>query len=65
MDHTEDTFVTPVFNGSASLRDASSYLVEDTAKNARRSQKIDDSYFNELFKDVSNLYDSFIKSQLN
>ena len=56
MDHTEDTFVTPVFNGSASLRDASSYLVEDTAKNARRSQKIDDSYFNELFKDVSNLY---------
>jgi multiple sugar transport system substrate-binding protein len=32
MDHTEDTFVTPVFNGSASLRDAASYLVEDTVK---------------------------------
>ncbi len=56
MDHTDDTFVTPVFNGSASLRDAASYLVEDTAKNARRGQSIDDEYFSELFKDVRNLY---------
>ena len=56
MDQTDDTFVTPVFNGSASLRDAASYLVEDTAKNARRGQSIDDEYFSELFKDVRNLY---------
>lgn len=56
LDHTEDTFVTPVFNGSASLRDAASYLVEDTAKSARRKQEINDAYFDQLFKDVSNLY---------
>ena len=56
LDHTEDTFVTPVFNGSASLRDACSYMVEDTAKSARRKQEIDDAYFNSLFSEVSNLY---------
>ena len=56
LDHIEDTFVTAVFNGSASLRDAASYLVEDTAKSARRNQKVDDAYFDQLFKDVSNLY---------
>ena len=27
MDHIDDTFVTPVFNGSVSVRDAASYLV--------------------------------------
>ena len=56
LDHVEDTFVTPVFNGSASLRDAASYLVEDTAKSARRKQEVNDKYFDKLFKDVSNLY---------
>ena len=56
MDHTEDTFVTPVFNGSASLRDAASYLVEDTVKSARRKQEVNDKYFDQLFQDVKNLY---------
>ena len=56
LDHTGDTFVTPVFNGSASLRNAASYLVEDTAKSARRKKKVDDAYFDELFMEVSNLY---------
>lgn len=32
LDHTDDTFVTPVFNGSASLRDAAGQLIENTAK---------------------------------
>ena len=56
QDHTEDTFVTPVFNGSASVRDAASYLVEDTCKSARRKQTVDDKYFDKLFADVKNLY---------
>ena len=56
MDHVGDTFVTPVFNGSASVRDAASYLVEDTCKSARRRETIDDKYFDGLFKDVRNLY---------
>ena len=46
----------PVFNGSASLRDAASYLVEDTVKSARRKQEVNDKYFDQLFQDVKNLY---------
>ena len=56
MDHIDDTFVTPVFNGSVSVRDAASYLVEDTCRSARRKETIDDRYFSELFRDVRNLY---------
>ena len=32
LDHVDDTFVTPVFNGSASLRSASGQLVEEVTK---------------------------------
>ncbi len=56
MDHTEDTFVTPVFNGSASLRDAAGYLIEDVSKGARRKKDIDDAYLDELFTNVKKLY---------
>ena len=56
MDHTEDTFVTPVFNGSASLRDAAGYLIEDVCKGARRKKEIDDSYLKELFNNTKKLY---------
>ena len=34
--HMEDTFVTPVFNGSASLRDAAGQMIENVAKSIRR-----------------------------
>lgn len=41
LDHTDDTFVTPVFNGSASLRDAAGQLIEDTVKAIRRKKTVD------------------------
>ena len=56
LDHTEDTFVTPVFNGSASLRDAAGQLIENTVKSVRRHESIDESYWDKLFSDVSALY---------
>ena len=56
LDHTEDTFVTPVFNGSASLRDAAGHLVEDVSKGARRKKTIDDAYLDQLFADTQQLY---------
>ena len=56
MDHTEDTFVTPVFNGSASLRDAAGYLIEDVCKGARRKKAIDDAYLKDLFNNTKKLY---------
>ena len=55
LDNVEHTFVTPVFNGSASLRDASMQLVEDVVKSTRRKQVIDDAYMDKLFGDVSSL----------
>ena len=56
LEHTEDTFVTPVFNGSASLRDASGQLIENVAKSVRRKKEINEEYMESLFLDVSSLY---------
>lgn len=56
LSHTEDTFITPVFNGSASLRDAAGQLIENTAKSARRKEEINDAYMDRLFEDVTALY---------
>ncbi len=56
MKHTEDTFVTPVFNGSASLRDAAGYLIEDVVKSTRRKQTVDDAYLENLYHETSALY---------
>ena len=39
--NAENTFVTPVFNGSASLRDASGQLIENVVKSVRRKETID------------------------
>lgn len=56
LEYTEDTFVTPVFNGSASLRDASGQLIENVAKSVRRKKTIDDEFIKELYVDVASLY---------
>ena len=54
--NAENTFVTPVFNGSASLRDASGQLIENVVKSVRRKETIDESYMDKLFSDVTSLY---------
>ena len=56
MDNTEHTFVTPVFNGSASLRTAAGQLIEETAKGVRRNKTIDDQFFKDLYSDINSLY---------
>ena len=56
MQHTSDTFVTPVFNGSASLRSAAGQLIENVCKSARRKEEISDAYFDKLYQDVTSLY---------
>ena len=56
MANTENTFVTPVFNGSASLRNAAGQLIEDVNKSIRRKQTVDDAYWENLFREVSALY---------
>ena len=56
LNNTENTFVTPVFNGSTSLRDAAGQMIENTVKSVRRKEKVDDAYFKKLFSDVTSLY---------
>ena len=56
MNHTKDTFVTPVFNGSASLRSAAGQLIENTVKGARRNQEMNDAFIEKQFSDVESLY---------
>ena len=56
LDHMEHTFVTPVFNGSASLRLAAGQLIEDTAKAVRRKQDTSDAGLEEIYRKTSALY---------
>ena len=56
LDHAADTFVTPVFNGSTSLRNAAGQLIENTVKSVRRKETVDEAYMKKLFDDVTALY---------
>ena len=56
MAHTGDTFVTPVFNGSTSLRDAAGQMIENVVKSVKRKETIDDAYMTKLYDDITALY---------
>ena len=56
MENTDNTFVTPVFNGSASLRNAAGQLIEEVNKAVRRKKTVDDTFIEELFADMTSLY---------
>ena len=56
LSHTDNTFVTPVFNGSVSLRDASGQMIENVTKSVRRKEVIDEAYMDKLFSDMTSLY---------
>ena len=56
QDNTANTFVTPVFNGSTSLRNAAGQMIENVTRSVRRKETVDDAYMEKLFDDVSTLY---------
>ena len=56
LDNTDKTFVTPVFNGSASLRNAAGQMIEQVTKSCRRNEKIDSHYIEKLYDDMKSLY---------
>lgn len=56
LSNTENTFVTPVFNGSASLRNAAGQMIENVTKSVRRKEAVDEQYMEELFADMTSLY---------
>lgn len=56
LDNIENTFVTPVFNGSVSLRNAAGELIEDVTKSVRRHSTVNDEYINRLYDKMNSLY---------
>ena len=56
MANTENTFTTPVFNGSASVRDAAGQLIENVTKAVRRKTTVDEDYMQKLYDEVIALY---------
>ncbi len=56
LDNLRNTFVTPVFNGSASLRDAAGQMIENVTKSARRGETVDDAYIENLYENMISLY---------
>lgn len=49
LSNTENTFITPVFNGSASLRQAAGKLIEDTLKNVKKNLPCDDAFYQNAY----------------
>ena len=56
QENMDNTFVTPVFNGSTSLRNAAGQMIENVTKSVRRKETIDEQYMESLFEDVTSLY---------
>ena len=56
IENTANTFTTPVFNGSASLRDAAGQMIEEVTKSVRRKQTVDDATMQTLFSNIRSLY---------
>lgn len=56
LDNTDKTFVTPVFNGSASLRNAAGQMIEEVTKAVQRHKTVDDAFLAKLETDMVSLY---------
>ena len=56
MANTDNTFVTPVFNGSASLRNAAGQMIENVNKSVRRNQTVNARYIDALEDEMISLY---------
>lgn len=56
QENTANTFVTPVFNGSASLRNAAGQMIENVTLSIRRKETVDEAYMEKLFENVATLH---------
>ncbi|MBE6543511.1 MAG: extracellular solute-binding protein [Ruminococcaceae bacterium] len=56
LENTENTFITPVFNGSASVRNAAGQMIENITKQANRNKEVNDQYITELYSKMTSLY---------
>ena len=55
LKNIDNSFVTPVFAGSASVREAAGELIENVTKSARRKIAVDDAYIKKLYSEVTSL----------
>lgn len=55
LNNIDHTFVTPVFAGSASVREAAGELIENVTRSVRRKKTVDDAFLEQLFKDTAAL----------
>jgi multiple sugar transport system substrate-binding protein len=56
IENTENSFTTPVFNGSASLRDAAGSLIELTVSSAAKGRVVDEDFMELLYSRVVSLH---------
>ncbi|MBR6753972.1 MAG: hypothetical protein IKM05_08080 [Clostridia bacterium] len=56
LDHIENTFCPPAFNGSADLRSAAGQMIEDTVKAGRRKKTVDETFVQNLFATLQEKY---------
>ena len=56
LQNTDKTFVTPVFNGSASLRNAAGQMIEEVTKAVQRGKTVDEAFLDRLETDMVSLY---------
>ena len=56
LENTENTFVTPVFNGSASLRDAAGGMIESVTQSVRRKKEVNEEFIDNLFAEMTALH---------
>ncbi|MBO4281190.1 MAG: extracellular solute-binding protein [Lachnospiraceae bacterium] len=55
LNNIDRTFVTPVFAGSASVREAAGELIENVTRSVRRKYTIDDDFIQQMYKDTAAL----------
>ena len=56
LDNIDNTFVTPVFNGSTSLRNAAGDMIENVVLASRQKKTVDDEYVETLYGKMMSLY---------
>ena len=54
--HLDDTFITPVFNGSASLRNAAGDLIENVVASEQRGHPVEDKDIETIFVNMRKLH---------
>ena len=56
LNNIDNTFVTPVFSGSASLRNAAGQMIEDVAWAGKTNKTVDNEYIQGLYGKMKSLY---------